>query len=218
MKTVIVATNNENKLAEFRDILKTGEIRVISMKEAGVAVDPEENGNTIEENARIKARAVWDICHLPVLADDTGLFVDALDGEPGVHAARYAGDPQNSDRNIDKLGFRGINGLPDLSPLSAIWMRTEQSGSCTESVKAGLVLNGKVSVSDMSRCSVSTTDLRLLRWAEPRKTEEAIEQELLTNLGFTSKIYTESGEHYDDKRARNAAQFCQHHPGNVLHR
>ena len=111
MKTVIVATNNENKLAEFRDILKTGEIHVISMKEAGVAVDPEENGNTIEENARIKARAVWDICHLPVLADDTGLFVDALDGEPGVHAARYAGDPQNSDRNIDKL-LGKLEGIP----------------------------------------------------------------------------------------------------------
>ncbi len=103
MKTVIVATNNLNKLAEFRDILKSGEIHVISMKEAGVFADPEENGATIEENARIKARAVWELCHQPVLADDTGLFVDALDGEPGVHAARYAGDPQDSERNIDKL-------------------------------------------------------------------------------------------------------------------
>ena len=103
MKEIIVATNNKNKLAEFRDIFRSGRLSVISMSEAGVAADPEENGSTIEENARIKARAVWDQCHRPVLADDTGLFVDALDGEPGVHAARYAGDPQDSDRNIDKL-------------------------------------------------------------------------------------------------------------------
>ena len=97
MRQIIVATNNKNKLAEFQDIFKSNQIHVVSMKEAGVAADPEENGATIEENARIKAHAVWDICHKPVLADDT------LNGEPGVHAARYAGDPQNSDRNIDKL-------------------------------------------------------------------------------------------------------------------
>lgn len=103
MKQIIVATNNKNKLAEFQDIFKSNQIHVISMKEAGIEVDPDENGLTIEDNARIKARAVWDICHKPVLADDTGLFVDALDGEPGIHAARYAGDPQDSDRNIDKL-------------------------------------------------------------------------------------------------------------------
>lgn len=103
MKQIIVATNNKNKLAEFQDIFKTNQIHVISMKDAGIEADPEENGQTIEENARIKAKAVWDLCHKPVLADDTGLFVDALNGEPGVHAARYAGDPQDSDRNIDKL-------------------------------------------------------------------------------------------------------------------
>ena len=80
------------------------------MKEAGVSVDPDENGRTIEDNARIKARAVWDLCHKPVLADDTGLFVDSLNGEPGVHAARYAGDPQDSNRNIDKL----LNKLGDM--------------------------------------------------------------------------------------------------------
>ena len=103
MKQIIVATNNKNKLAEFQDIFRSNQIHVISMKEAGIETDPEENGLTIEENARIKARAVWELCHKPVLADDTGLFVDALNGEPGVHAARYAGDPQDSERNIDKL-------------------------------------------------------------------------------------------------------------------
>lgn len=110
MKEIIVATNNQNKLAEFRDIFRNNEVRVISMKEAGVSVDPDENGRTIEDNARIKARAVWDLCHKPVLADDTGLFVDSLNGEPGVHAARYAGDPQDSNRNIDKL----LNKLGDM--------------------------------------------------------------------------------------------------------
>lgn len=110
MKQIIVATNNRNKLEEFRDIFRSNQINVISLKDAGISVDPDENGKTIEENARIKAKAVWEICHSPVLADDTGLFVDALDGEPGVHAARYAGDPQDSERNIDKL----LNKLGDL--------------------------------------------------------------------------------------------------------
>ena len=90
MKTVIVATNNENKLAEFRDILKTGEILVISMKEAGVAVDPEENGRTSEENARIKALASAKASGLPALSDDSGLAIDALDGAPGVYTANWA--------------------------------------------------------------------------------------------------------------------------------
>ena len=109
--TVIAATNNKNKLAEFRDIFEKSGISIISMAEAGIEVDPEENGLTIEENARIKARAVWELCHRPVRADDTGRFVDALGGAPGVQTARYAGEPQSSDRNIDKL-LANLEGVP----------------------------------------------------------------------------------------------------------
>ena len=102
-RQIIVSTNNEHKLAEFQDILKNTGVRLVSLKSLGLDVDPEENGATIEANAYIKAKAVWDVTHQPVFADDTGLFVDALNGEPGVHTARYAGEPQDSDKNIDLL-------------------------------------------------------------------------------------------------------------------
>lgn len=90
MTKVILATNNQNKLREVRQILEPLGITVLSQKEAGVSVDPEENGTTFEANAEIKARAVYDIAHCPVIADDSGLCVDALDGAPGVYSARYA--------------------------------------------------------------------------------------------------------------------------------
>lgn len=88
---LIVATNNPGKLREFRRILEPLGIQVLSQKEAGVQVDPEENGETFAQNAYIKAKAVYDIAGLPCVADDSGLCVDALDGRPGVLSARYYG-------------------------------------------------------------------------------------------------------------------------------
>jgi len=108
---IIVATNNANKLEEFRDIFRSSGIKIYSMAEKGIHVDPDENGTTLNENARIKARAVWELCHKPVIGDDTGLFVDALGGEPGVYSARYAGPDGNSGGNIDKL-LSKLEGVP----------------------------------------------------------------------------------------------------------
>ncbi len=88
---LIVATNNPGKLREFRRILEPLGIQVLSQKEAGVQVDPEENGETFAQNAYIKAKAVYDIAGLPCVADDSGLCIDALDGRPGVLSARYYG-------------------------------------------------------------------------------------------------------------------------------
>ncbi len=87
---VVMATNNVNKLREAREILAPLGIEVISQREAGAETDPEENGSTFAENAMIKAKAVYDIVHCPVFADDSGICVTALDGRPGVHSARYA--------------------------------------------------------------------------------------------------------------------------------
>jgi len=87
---LVMATNNANKLREVREILSPLGIEVLSQREAGADCDPDENGLTFADNARIKAKAVYDIVHLPVIADDSGLCVDALDGAPGVHSARYA--------------------------------------------------------------------------------------------------------------------------------
>jgi len=90
MNKIVFATNNENKLREAREILAPLGIEVVSQREAGADCEPEENGVTFAENAMIKAKAVYDIVKCPVIADDSGLCVDALDGRPGVYSARYA--------------------------------------------------------------------------------------------------------------------------------
>ncbi|MEA4912867.1 MAG: RdgB/HAM1 family non-canonical purine NTP pyrophosphatase [Oscillospiraceae bacterium] len=101
--TFIAATNNAHKLAEMRAILANAGFGCMSLAQAGIDVDPEESGATVEENSYIKAKAVFDAAGgRPVLADDTGRFVDALDGAPGVHTARYAGGHDYA-AGVDKL-------------------------------------------------------------------------------------------------------------------
>ena len=90
MKKIIFATGNENKLKEIRLILT--DFNVISLKEAGVSIDIEETGQTFKDNAYIKAKAIWDITGGIVLADDSGLVVDYIGGEPGVYSSRYMGE------------------------------------------------------------------------------------------------------------------------------
>lgn len=99
-----VATGNSGKLREISEILTPAGYECVSLKELGKSIDNvPENGNTFLENARIKARAARLLCGGAVLADDSGLCVDALDGAPGVHTARYAGEGKNNDDNIDLL-------------------------------------------------------------------------------------------------------------------
>ena len=89
---IVFATGNEGKMREVRLILQDLGFPVLSMKEVGVSLDIEENGTTFAENAMIKARAVWEKTGGIVLADDSGLVVDYLGGEPGVYSARYLGE------------------------------------------------------------------------------------------------------------------------------
>ena len=99
---IVFATNNNHKLSEIRDILNEA-CEVKSLKEIGCDVDIPETGTTLEENALIKANYVWDHFHTNVFADDTGLEVEALNGEPGVYSARYAGgEGHDSEANIQK--------------------------------------------------------------------------------------------------------------------
>ena len=91
-QTIIFATGNEGKMREIRAILQDLGIPVLSMKEAGVTLDITEDGTTFGENARIKAMAVWERTGGIVLADDSGLVVDYIGGEPGVYSARYMGE------------------------------------------------------------------------------------------------------------------------------
>lgn len=91
-QTIIFATGNAGKIKEIQMIMADTDYQVLSMKEAGIAIDAEENGTTYEENALIKARAVAQFTDAIVMADDSGLEVDYLNQEPGVYSARYLGE------------------------------------------------------------------------------------------------------------------------------
>lgn len=99
----ILASNNAHKLEEIHEILKDFDYELVSMKEAGLDMDIEENGTTFEANSLIKAKAVVEEMGVVAIADDSGLMVEALDGAPGVYSARYAGEPSNTARNNEKL-------------------------------------------------------------------------------------------------------------------
>lgn len=92
MKRIIFATTNEGKMREVRMILKDLDYEIVSLRDAGIHVDIEENGATFEENAIIKARTIMEMTHELVLADDSGLEVDYLNKEPGIYSARYMGE------------------------------------------------------------------------------------------------------------------------------
>ncbi len=99
----VIATGNPRKLAEIERILSPIGICAVSQKEAGVFVEPEEDGDTFEANALIKAKAVSLAAGLPAIADDSGLCVDALNGRPGLYSARYAGENATDEEKIAKL-------------------------------------------------------------------------------------------------------------------
>ena len=86
---IYLATGNLNKKREVQELFP--EHTVVIPKDEGIAFDPEETGTTFYENSLIKAKALWDMVHCPVLADDSGICVDALDGAPGIYSSRYAG-------------------------------------------------------------------------------------------------------------------------------
>lgn len=100
---IILASNNENKLREVREILLPIGIEVISLSEAGADSDPEENGTTFAENAYIKAKSAYDMTGLPVIADDSGLEVEALNGAPGIYSARYAPKGHGRKRVLEEM-------------------------------------------------------------------------------------------------------------------
>ena len=95
MKSIILASNNKDKVKEVKEILKGYDI--ISMKEAGIDVDIEENGTTFEENALIKARAIMKLTGQITMADDSGLEIDYLNKAPGVYSARFMGHDTSYD-------------------------------------------------------------------------------------------------------------------------
>lgn len=101
MKKIIFATKNKGKMKEIKD--KLYDYDVISMEEAGIDIDVEENGTTFEENAIIKAETIMKLCNEIVVADDSGLEIDYLDKAPGVYSARFLGHDTSYDYKNGKI-------------------------------------------------------------------------------------------------------------------
>lgn len=101
---IILASNNKHKISELKSILNGfNKIQLLSLEEANIFIEVEETGKTLNENAYLKASEIFNITGIPVIADDSGLFVDALHGEPGVYSSRYAGLNATYSDNCKKL-------------------------------------------------------------------------------------------------------------------
>jgi XTP/dITP diphosphohydrolase len=111
MNTLIFATNNLNKVAEVRSLLDES-FKILSLSEAGIDIDIPEPFETLEKNAIEKAKVIYELKGISCFAEDTGLEVDALNGEPGVKSARYAGNERSFENNIDKL-LRKLKDIED---------------------------------------------------------------------------------------------------------
>lgn len=112
MKELIIASNNKGKIQEIKEILNKYKLNIISQKEAGVDIEVDENGSTFMENAYKKAYEIYRLKNDSiVIADDSGLMVDALDGAPGIYSARFAGEHGNSEKNNEKL-LELLKGVP----------------------------------------------------------------------------------------------------------
>lgn len=109
---VLIATKNAGKVKEFVSMFDAQGIEVKSLLDVDGSPDVKETGTTFAENARIKAEEISALYGLPVIADDSGLVIDALDGRPGVFSARYAGMEKDDDKNMDKV----IDEMRDVPP------------------------------------------------------------------------------------------------------
>ena len=110
---IIIATKNKGKSREIKDIIKIDGVEFIDLNDLNFNDEIEETGKTFAENALIKASTVYQLYRMPVIADDSGLVVDALGGKPGVYSARYAGENATDEENYNKL-LKEMNGVPDI--------------------------------------------------------------------------------------------------------
>ena len=110
---VVLASKNKHKLVEISKITEKFDIELVLQSELGVDIDVEENGTTFEENSLIKAKAVMEATGLPALADDSGIAVDALNGEPGIYSARYGFDDSLDDWGRLLLLLKNTEHVPD---------------------------------------------------------------------------------------------------------
>ena len=143
MHTLIFATNNQHKVDEIKSIPDIG-YEIISLKEAGIDIDIPEPYDTLEENASEKSNVIYKLTGMDCFSEDTGLEVEALNGEPGVKSARYAGEGRSFEQNIEKL-LLNLNGIENRNAqfravLSLILNGTEHKfeGICKGIILAGM--------------------------------------------------------------------------------
>lgn len=105
---LIIASNNKGKIREYKDIFEPLGFRVVSQSEENIRLEVEETGSTFEQNAVLKARAIYELAHCCVVSDDSGLEVEALGGEPGLYSARYKGLETEHERRLAVL--KGLEG------------------------------------------------------------------------------------------------------------
>lgn len=110
---VVLASKNRHKLEEISQITKKFDMELVLQSELGVDIDVEETGTSFEENSFLKAQAVMQATGLPALADDSGIAVDALNGEPGIYSARYGFDPTLDDWGRLQLLLKNTEQVPD---------------------------------------------------------------------------------------------------------
>lgn len=111
MRKIVLATKNQGKVDEIKSILKPRKYEIISLDEIGFKDKIEETGSSFFENALLKAETVYRSCGLPVIAEDSGLCVEALGGKPGIFSSRFAGEEGNDSKNIELL-LKMLEGVP----------------------------------------------------------------------------------------------------------
>jgi len=141
---IILATHNQDKCVEMKTIMKDMPIQLLTLNEFPEIEEIIEDGKTLEENALIKAKTVHKITHLPAIADDTGLEVDALDGQPGIYSARYAGENCLYSDNVNKL-LKDMENIPPQKRSAlfrtAIAYVDENMEHVTEGVVEGVIID-----------------------------------------------------------------------------
>lgn len=109
---ILIATNNRHKVNEIKDILKNDSFELFTLMDMKIEIEVKEDKDTLEGNALKKAKEIFEVARIPTISDDTGLYVDALNGEPGVFSSRYAGENASYDDNCKKL-LKAMKDIPE---------------------------------------------------------------------------------------------------------
>jgi XTP/dITP diphosphohydrolase len=143
MKEVIIATKNIGKAREFEGIFAPRGIAVRTLLDFPEIADIEETGTTFEENAALKAEAVAKELNRMVIGDDSGLMVDVLEGRPGIYSARYAGEPKDDQKNIDKV-LNELAGIPEEKRTARFYCALAVAVPGTETITVSGTCEGRI--------------------------------------------------------------------------